>query len=278
MAAISGKAAPITPRGADMRATLASPEVQDDLFVSTTKLSYKGALAGEREHARPSSKTRHNNPHANSFKSRQLPSGQIINVSTGHEGPGMSQLTPRGVGEEAYRTPRSVVGVDYQEPHQSAWQKGNTKRYGSNAQPWANATVPARGIVPQVNSSSLTSLSTAAPTTREAYSGGLEFGGGAPLSSRRAPSRLDDSDADDIKAIVKDDISAEVESWIERAPGFEGEVVKRMIREVSAKARTPRTEAKAQLGATSPEAGSPTKGAGAPQYSFVSSWSGPLVG
>jgi hypothetical protein len=58
------------------------------LFVSTTKMTYKGILTGEREQARPSSKTRHNNPHATSFKTRQLPSGQVINVSAVHESSG----------------------------------------------------------------------------------------------------------------------------------------------------------------------------------------------
>ncbi len=57
-------------------------------MVSSSKLAYSGQTPREREHARPSSKTRHNNPHASSFRSTQLPSGQIINVSRRMESEG----------------------------------------------------------------------------------------------------------------------------------------------------------------------------------------------
>lgn len=261
-----------------MRALMSSPDAADsDHFMTSSKKAFSAESPHEREQARPTSRTRHNNPHAASFRSTQLPSGQLINVSRREESDAAwSQLSPRGAEGEVFKTPPSVAAGDFGSPSLQPWQKGNTKRYGSNAQPWASTTVPALGIVPQLNKQNLDVLSRTMPTTRETYAAPTDFN--RVPTSRRAPSRVEPETQSEIRTIVRDDISSEVEAWIEGAPGFEGEVVKRMIREVSAKARTPRGEARTGLGQTSPSQPAAAAAAASPtKVSYISSWAGPLA-
>ena len=50
---------------------------------------------------------------------------------------------PEGV---PFHCPPSLHQADFIPQVQEPWQKGNTKRYGCNTQPWSRKAIPTRGV------------------------------------------------------------------------------------------------------------------------------------
>lgn len=256
-------------RGQDMKKLLTPQPGEDndfnDLMRSTTKMNFASAVKGEREQARPSSKTRHNNPQGGrNFQRRTLPSGEVITVAT-QDVKMTDELRQAAARETEVIT--SSVREDYKQPVLESWQKGNTKRFGSNSQPWANSTLAVRGIVPDVSRGAVDRMSDTTTTTQDSFSSTTDFSRFNPAGGRRAPAVVDPEAEDAINTVVRPDTADEVASWIKSAPGFEGEVVKRMMRDVAARSRGKDT---GNLGATSPQPSGKEQ-----DYKFVSKWAGP---
>lgn len=104
--------------------------------------------------------------------------------------------------------------------------------------------------VPAVREDHLEATTTTNTTARDSFETGTGFSSRfSSTSSRRAPAAVDRTDLSDIDSVIKGSASGAVESWIRSAPGFEGEVVKRMLRTVSRQVATPgKSQARASKG------------------------------
>eukprot|EP00049_Salpingoeca_infusionum_P018152 m.355977 g.355977 ORF g.355977 m.355977 type:complete len:278 (+) comp17399_c0_seq1:444-1277(+) len=245
------------------------------LMSTTHQMSFKGSSpsSDHRRKPRPTSNTRHNNPQSQSFKTAVLPSGQKVNVSLhtsldGHGG------IPVGSGNVAQDDldfkPDSTFRQSFKKPDPEGWQKGNVARYGHKDSPWAKTHAPSVGIVPSVNHVDLHVTTTTNPTTRDTFATGTQFGSRfSSTSSRRAPTTMDSTSESQLRNIVTPEAVDAVSAWIKSAPGFEGEVVKRMLQSVT-RAMTPEV-----TGSTEPlEGTSPVQQSTSPT---VSKWGAPTT-
>ncbi|EDQ89420.1 uncharacterized protein MONBRDRAFT_37132 [Monosiga brevicollis MX1] len=246
----------------------------DEAFTSTSKSTFRGT-AERRPDARPTSNTRHNNPQSKSFKSQMLPSGEVINVSvrTDVDGHGGVALGAAGASEPASSFDMdSTFRSSFKKPTVEPWQQSTTSRFGMSQQPWASTHRRAVGIVPSANPTQLDATATTTTTNTDAYATGTQFHSRfSATSSRRAPTSVDEEALEVLRSVVKEDAMPAVESWLRSAPGFEGEVVKRMMTSVS-RAVTP---ASVDSGLADPFPASGDRAA-TPDMAAVSKWGGPV--
>eukprot|EP00056_Hartaetosiga_gracilis_P016269 m.4533 g.4533 ORF g.4533 m.4533 type:complete len:274 (+) comp3912_c0_seq2:279-1100(+) len=207
-------------------------EGREHLMKSSNSLHFMGETT-EREVARPTSRTRKNNPQPKTFKTQRLPTGETLHLSL--------HSTLDGVGTAFNSTSRSWDGTSATSTHRETFKKpqtnlslGNTTRYGHRDKHWVNSHTASRGILPTTNTN-LDVLQSTTTTTREVYSTGRDFHGrsAGTTKSRRTPVHLTETDKTDVANIFTPEASREVEDWIQSAPGFEGEVIKRMIKSIS---------------------------------------------
>eukprot|EP00050_Salpingoeca_kvevrii_P022942 m.135048 g.135048 ORF g.135048 m.135048 type:complete len:272 (-) comp9880_c1_seq8:428-1243(-) len=263
------RAKPITP-SSTIGSVFSYSGPPEEMSRSTSSLDFSASYPPRRRSARPTSKTRHNNPHASkSFQTRQLPNGEFIHVSA--HGTDTNWTRPEGVSEPTGKQPAlSSTRSTYVKHDPEGWQRGNTSRYGLRDKPWANSASPSVGIVPVVTRDGLGEMSSTLPTTREAYNHSPLFTRFQPSGTRRSPTKLVSEDADTIRSVVRDECSDVVEDWIRTAPSFEGEVIKRMLRETSAKTRS-------NLASRSGVDPGQAERVRTPQYDYISDWSGPTA-
>eukprot|EP00730_Choanoeca_flexa_P002280 TRINITY_DN10986_c0_g1_i6.p1 TRINITY_DN10986_c0_g1~~TRINITY_DN10986_c0_g1_i6.p1 ORF type:complete len:270 (+),score=37.41 TRINITY_DN10986_c0_g1_i6:122-931(+) len=258
------------PSSGNLTEDLFQPRTKD-LMSTTNQINFQGAPE-KRPDPRPTSNTRHNNPQAQSFRSQVLPSGEVINVSmrTDVDGRGAvpvgSSLSP---GESEFKAD-STFRSSFKKPSVEPWQQSNTARYGMREQPWAQTHRASTGIVPTVIPTQMDALAKTTTTTHDSFSTGTQFNNRfSSTSSRRAPTTVDDAALDSLKSVVKSEALPAIESWLRSAPGFEGEVVKRMINCVSRQV-TPQSQG--PLGQTEPDKREQT-----PELDAVSKWGGPVT-
>ncbi|EGD79513.1 hypothetical protein PTSG_10084 [Salpingoeca rosetta] len=147
--------------------------------------------------------------------------------------------------DDSFR-PDSTFRQSFRQPQVESWQRGNVTRYGQNLQPWANSFRASRGIVPTINALDLDVTTKTTPTNAEAFATGLQFSNRfSTTSSRRAPTTLSEDDIANIHRVVAPEAAEALESWLRAAPGFEGEVIKRMLRDVTTSLETPSHTAEA---------------------------------
>eukprot|EP00045_Choanoeca_perplexa_P010464 m.105804 g.105804 ORF g.105804 m.105804 type:complete len:267 (-) comp15292_c0_seq1:1910-2710(-) len=239
-----------------------------DLMSTTNQINFKGDPE-KRPDPRPTSNTRHNNPQAQSFRSQVLPSGEVINVSMRTEVDGRG-TAPVGAGESDFK-PDSTFRSSFKKPSVEPWQQTNTARYGMRDQPWAQTHRASTGIVPTVISTQMDAVTRTTTTTQDSFATGVQYHNRfSATSSRRAPTAVDDSALESLRCVVKAEALPAMESWLRSAPGFEGEVVKRMISSISRQV-TPQAEP-GPLGKTSPQDRVKT-----PEMAVVSKWGGPVT-
>lgn len=242
----------------------------NELMSTTNQLNFKGTQE-KRPDARPTSNTRHNNPQPQSFKSQMLPSGEIINVSMKTDIDGRGAV-PVGssISEDPDFKPDSTFRQSFKKPSVEPWQKGTTNRYGMRDQPWANTYKASSGIVPTIIPTQMNSMAQTTTTTHDSFATGTQYTNRfSSTSSRRAPTQVASEDIEALRSVVKEEAMPAVESWLRSAPGFEGDVIKRMATSVSRQV-TPANEG--PLGATKPQERVKT-----PNMDIVSKWGGPVT-
>ena len=208
---------------------------RSSLMATTNQLTFAGR-AEKRPDARPTSNTRKNNPQPKSFRSTQLPSGRTINVSlhSDADGRGGLPLGTRSLDLDDGFHADSTFRQSFRAPSTEGSERGNVTRYGQNLQPWSNSFRASRGIVPTINALDLDVTARTVPTNSDAYASGLSFTNRfSATTSRRAPAEFGPEDHENLTRVVEADALDFVESWVRSAPGFEGEVVKRMLRDVA---------------------------------------------
>eukprot|EP00055_Hartaetosiga_balthica_P009002 m.34873 g.34873 ORF g.34873 m.34873 type:complete len:276 (-) comp6564_c0_seq3:1502-2329(-) len=241
---------------------------RESLMKTSNSLHFLGETS-EREVTRPTSNTRKNNPQPKTFRSTRLPSGETVNLSF-HD-------TLDGVGTAFNSLSKSWDGSSSESAtstHRSTFKKpetglslGSTGRYGHREKPWVNRHAPSRGILP-TTTTDLDILQRTTTTHSDVYSTGRNFHGrtAATSKSRRTPVHLTEADVEDVNTIFTPEATRQVEDWIRSAPGFEGEVIKRMIKSISQSVSRAQTR-DGTLSDTSDRV--PT-----PQSQDVSQWSG----
>jgi hypothetical protein len=165
----------------------------------------------------------------------------------------------RSKGDPAFVTSRSQAfgnssnRIDYTNPEPDVWKRPTTSRFGMSNKPWA-AKQQAAGIVPVIpltgdlmhHARTRTSMqdSTRAPhpilDRAATRAGNIAQGGAAVLTG---------ADEDDIITMVNSEAQHHVAAWLESAPLFEGEVIKRLMRDVSSVLREQQAGGDGSVGA-----------------------------
>lgn len=148
------------------------------LMMSTTRLNFTDTRksGGLPAAPRPTSIERRNKPHSElAFRTVQLPTGGLINVSTLAP---VTEPKPDPFQGRRFKCSASIQQKDFNTPALEPWQRGNTKRYGCNSQPWSRKAYAAVGIVPAVPETSLNELSVTQTTNSEAFQKFTRYGAG----------------------------------------------------------------------------------------------------
>jgi len=210
---------------------------------SVTQRSFPPHPAAGPADTRPTSAERFNKPHARTFRTAVLPTGDTINVSAVKDADGgfRTAREPMHIDPEEMSFGMSSQRVAYHGVQQEEWQRTNTQRFGLTDQIWVAKGGRTSGIVPAIPDAGLSPSRAMVSSTQDTYrnpfplldrpssrAGHISQGGAATLSPE---------DREELATVFKGDAAAHVLAWINECSGFEGEVIKRLLRDVAAASR-----------------------------------------